>query len=154
MRFFKMGIVIVALVLLLSSCGIPADPQAILWGYTSKTEHFDPDGFQDYVDYCCYRYRDKAVSAFASHDLYREVAADDVEEIVGYLENFREHIIADGRAEEFTVNTDCVSEGDYVYINTKEGQPIGDAVYQKYDCYSLYFFDTDSAVLHYLHANI
>ncbi len=39
-------------------------------------------------------------------------------------------------------------------IETKEGKPIGDSFYGKYDNYSVYFFDTDSCVLYYLHSNI
>ena len=53
-----------------------------------------------------------------------------------------------------TLRIYSISEGDYVLIETKEGKPIGDSFYGKYDNYSVYFFDTDSCVLYYLHSNI
>ncbi len=57
-------------------------------------------------------------------------------------------------ANAYDFNPDSISEGDYVLIETKEGKPIGDSFYGKYDNYSVYFFDTDSCVLYYLHSNI
>lgn len=46
------------------------------------------------------------------------------------------------------------NEGDYARIATKEGEKIGDSKYQKYDNYSIYFFDTETLTLYYIHNNI
>ena len=59
----------------------------------------------------------------------------------------------ENRLDEYDFNQTCISAGDYVLIKTKEGEPIGDSYYEKYDNYTLYFFDTESLTLFYIHNN-
>ena len=54
----------------------------------------------------------------------------------------------------YDFDTSIITEGDYVRIETKEGEEIGDSTYGKYDNYSVYFFDRETLTLYYIHNNI
>ena len=58
------------------------------------------------------------------------------------------------RLNEYDFLNDYISEGDYFYIKTKEGEKIGNSYYGKYDNYTIYFFDTDQNILYYIHSNM
>ena len=49
---------------------------------------------------------------------------------------------------------DDIDESDYLYIYDREGKPIGDGAYSKYDYYNVYFFDSQKTTLYYFHNNI
>lgn len=125
--------------------------QKVPKGYINAEEHFDTERFQDYTDYCKYYYQDK--SAVEKDARYSRVSKADIAAISNYFAHFRSSAATDV-ANAYDFNPDSISEGDYVLIETKEGKPIGDSFYGKYDNYSVYFFDTDSCVLYYLHSNI
>ncbi len=148
---------IIALIIFLSSAllsGCAAD-KAIPKGYSEKYEYFDPDGFQDFTDYCKYLYPKDAVDTFKKSTLYREMSQEDVSRIAGYFDDFTgwakaaEHL--QGKYD-FVVS--LISAGDYYFIQTKEGTQIGDSVYGTYDDYSVYFYDTETSTLFYIHNNI
>jgi hypothetical protein len=58
------------------------------------------------------------------------------------------------RAGEYDFDTKCMTGGDFVLIESKEGVSDGNIVYGKYDNYNIYYFDTDSNILYYFHNNI
>lgn len=121
-------------------------------GFTEKEEHFDPEGFQDYTDYCKYIYSE--VAPFSNDARYHAVTAGEIPEIRAYFENFAGWMETEDRLNEYDFSPECITEGDYVLIKTKEGQRIGDGRYSKYDDYTVYFFDTGSLTLYYIHTNI
>ena len=137
------------LILLVCVCAAACVPP----GYINKEEHYDPHGFQDYTDYCKYRYA--SADAFRYSAAYRLVTAYDVDEIKGYFDDFRQWMETGKRIGEYDFDPACIGAGDYVRIETKEGQRIGrSGFYRKYDSYSLYYFDIDSLTLYYIHNNI
>ena len=83
-------------------------------------------------------------------------AAEDVPEIRGYFENFREWMALEGRLGEYDFDLSCVAPDNYVYIKTKEGEPMCDGAYVhwKYDDYIVYYFDVATCILYYIHTNI
>ncbi len=147
MKRIAVFILFVFLAFCLYGCSI--DPN-IPNGYTGKEEHFDKDGFQDYSDYCKYFYKD--ATAFENNPNYHKVTAPDIAVIKGYFDDFKQFMGGD-RAGEYDFDTKCITIGDFVLINTKEGVTEGNIVYQKYDNYNVYYFDTDSNVLYYIHNN-
>ena len=54
--------------------------------------------------------------------------------------------------DDFDVNS--ITENDYVRIVTKEGTPIGDSIYGRFDNYSVFLFDSETLTLYYIHNNI
>lgn len=141
-------ILVFMMTLILSACTFG---QRVPKGYINAEEHFDTEGFQDYTDYCKYYYQDK--SAVEKDARYNRVSKADIAAISNYFAHFWSSA-ATNVANAYDFNPDSISEGDYVLIETKEGKPIGDSFYGKYDNYSVYFFDTDSCVLYYIHSNI
>ena len=121
-------------------------------GYIDKEEYYDKDGFQDYTDYAKYVYDSKDV--IISNEDYKKLKQDDIQNIVGYFEDFSVFMESADRLSEFDFDINNINEGDYIKIKTKEGQKIGNGKYGKYDNYSVYFFDVESLTLYYIHNNI
>ena len=146
----KLKALVLLFLLLLQGCAavtaIPRVEDKIPPGYVRKEEYFDPDGFQDYVDYCKYWYPDG--EAFEKDPHWHPVSEEEIEGIRGYFENFRAWMESDRRLDEYDFDPACIGAGDYVRIE------IGSTHWSQYDDYTLYFFDGETGVLYYIHANI
>lgn len=151
MFLFRIAAVIAAC-LLLAVCFVQTAARPIPQGYVSKAEHFDPDGFQDCTDYCKYLYT--SAEPFTGDARYHAITASEAADVAGYFENFRNWMEIEGRLDEYDFPQGCVNAGDYVLISTNEGQRIGDGRYDKYDDYTVCFFDTESLTLYCIHNNI
>ncbi len=137
--------------LLLQSCSgsaaaSPRVEEKIPAGFVRKEEHFDPDGFQDYVDYCKYWYPN--AESLQKDGRWHPVSEEEIEEIRGYFENFRGWMELAGRLDEYDFDPSCIGAGDYVRIET------GSNHWSQYDDYTLYFFDAETGILYYIHSNI
>ncbi len=147
----KLKALVLLFLLLLQSCSgsgaaIPRVEDEIPPGFVQKEEHFDPDGFQDYTDYCKYWYPD--AGAFEKDGRWHAVSEEEIKEIRGYFENFRGWMEVEKRLDEYDFDPDCIGAGDYVRIE------IGSTHWSPYDDYTLYFFDAESGILYYIHTNI
>ena len=135
------------LLVLLLSCaavgcaGVSTVERKIPAGYLQKEEHFDPDGFQDYTDYCKYWYPD--ATPFEQDERWHEVSEEEIEEIRGYFENFRSWMETQGRLDEYDFDPACIGTGDYVRFDKRSMAN-----------YTVFFFDTESGILYYIHSNI
>lgn len=148
----KLAVIGICLLLFaLNGCGLFRDAH-IPDGYVSAEEHFDPQGFQDHTDFCVYRY--DSAEEVKKDTAYRKMTQADVDDIAGYFSNFREWMEAQQRLDEYTFDETCISEGDYCFVKTLEGQPIAGGAYGKYDNYTVYCFDSESLTLYYIHSNI
>lgn len=148
----KIMCLLMAAVIALLCLGCSSAPKQVPKGYEKAAEYRDPDGFGDYVDYCKYFYKD--ADAVKKDSRYSVVSEADVENILAYFSDFSEWMNAERRDGDFDFSPDCVNAGDYVCIETKEGQPIGGGAYGKFDNYTVCLFDTESLTLYYIHANI
>jgi len=91
----------------------------------------------------------------------KPVTAESKTELLGYIDEFEQVIdsLRDGDEGADLVNNyrfsrDDIDESDYLYIYDREGKPIGDGAYSKYDYYNVYFFDSQTTTLYYFHSNI
>ena len=89
------------------------------------------------------------------------MTAESKTELLGYIDEFEQVIdsLRDGDEGADLVNNyrfsrDDIDESDYLYIYDREGKPIGDGAYSKYDYYNVYFFDSQTTTLYYFHSNI
>ncbi|MBR5342456.1 MAG: hypothetical protein IK149_01015 [Oscillospiraceae bacterium] len=114
-------------------------------GFVSKEEHFDKNGFQDFTDYCKYSYPDSL--SFEQDPQYRMLTEGDLEEVRGYFDDFSKWMKTEHRLEEYDFDESCISEGDFAKIESEYGHG------HKYYIYTVYFFDTDSCTLYYIHEN-
>ena len=135
------------LLVLLLSCaavgcaGVSTVERKIPAGYLQKEEHFDPDGFQDYTDYCKYWYPD--ATPFEQDERWHEVSEAELEEIRGYFEDFQKWMETQGRLDKYDFDPACIGMGDYVRFDKRSMAN-----------YTVFFFDTESGILYYIHSNI
>lgn len=123
-------------------------------GYKYFEEYFDPEGIQDTTDYCYYVYEEKNDEQFKNHSKYIEVTSENIELIKSYFEYFEGVMKSANRINEYNFDIESINIGDYYWIKTKEGQPIGGEHYQRFDHYSIYYYDKEKHLLTYIHTNI
>ena len=153
----KVGSLLSILLLLLGLCGCTYRNPVIdsLPQYNSRL-FYTSGGFQDYTDYAKYFYESVTVQNLEASEYFAAATTEDVEEILLYIGDFEGW--ADMTGGEFKEHYDfdkaAVSEGDFFYIQTRYGEPIGDGTYGKFDDYTVYYFDVDAQILYYFHSNI
>ena len=149
----RLATVIISVIILLTLCGCTVFRDInIPEGYTSAEEYRDPQATQDHTDFCVYHYTSEEAIINASG--YREISESDVESIAGYFADFRKWMEVQGRSDEYSFDPACISAGDYCLVKTLEGQPVAGGAYGKYDNYTVYFYDTETDTLYYIHSNI
>ena len=142
------------LVLLLSFCGCTyTNPIVDSLPAFKSQETYSRGGFQDITEYTKYTYKSLTEQDFFQSKLSEVTTPDNATEIRSYLENFEQcvEVAGDELRNNYDLKPADVTEGDFFYIKTKEGQPIGERTYEKFENYTVYFFDMDTQVLHYLH---
>ena len=77
-----------------------------------------------------------------------------MDNIKSYFNDFKSVMESKERLNEYDFDIDSITENDYVRIITKEGTPIGDSTYGKFDNYSIFLFDSETLTLYYIHNNI
>ena len=89
------------------------------------------------------------------------MTAESKNELLGYIDNFENWVNVTREGDDdnalvvnYHFSRDDIDEGDYLYIYDREGKPIGDGAYSKYDYYNVYFFDSQTTTLYYFHNNI
>lgn len=119
-----------------------------------KSMCYYSDGFQDYIDYCKYFYNEISIKEFEKHSSFKRVTEQDVENIKGYFENFSNGVVHTEYDHNYDFDISNIKINDYYYIKDKEGQPIGESVYKKYESYDVYYVDMKNDILYFLHNNI
>lgn len=153
----RFGLPVLTLILILSfgGCFFQDPVLSALPDYKTKV-FYTSGGFQDYTDYAKYTYESVTAQDLEEVKYFTEVTADDVKEIKSHINNFERWVNTIG--EELKANYDfdktIVSAGDFFYIETKYGEPIGQGTYGKFDSYTVYYFDIDTQTLYYFHNNI
>ena len=145
----KKILITITLVLLLTGCNGTMNTE-IPKGYISKIEHYDAEEIQDHTDYAKYVY-DKNI---VENDNNYKLVQDDIDNIKRYFNDFKSVMESEKRLNEYDFDINSITENDYVRIITKEGTPIGDSTYGKFDNYSVYLFDSETLTLYYIHNNI
>ena len=139
------GLIIISVMLLCGCSDLSGDD--VPEGYVNKAEHFQEEGSQDYTDYCKYEY--DSATYFESADEYNKVTAAEIENIKAYFDNFSSWMEIENRLEEYDFDDTCIDERDYVRIVNKEEEG-----YDKFDYYSICYFDKESLTLYYIHNSI
>ncbi|MBQ7047284.1 MAG: hypothetical protein IJN85_06065 [Oscillospiraceae bacterium] len=147
----KKIIIISTFIFTILLCG--CNERGILKGYTGMSG-FSSESFGDYTDYSKYTYNESGEKRFEESELYSEVTSEDIENIKSYFDNFRKWAEAIDRLDDFDFDNSLITEGDFFFIETKEGEKISDTVYEKFDNYSVYLYDSETDILFYIHNNL
>ena len=147
------------LVLSLSACTFKSkDPVIASLGRAMSVRRYSCAGFGDSTDFGIYTFPGASPG---ENEYFKPVTAESKTELLGYIDEFEQVIDAmrDGDEGADLVNNyrfsrDDIDGSDYLYIYDREGKPIGDGAYSKYDYYNVYFFDSQTTTLYYFHNNI
>ena len=156
----KSILALLTLVLALSLFGCSlvyfADPAINSLPFYKSRSFYSVGDFQDYTDYAKYTYESVTAQHLDSSKYFKEITPEDVKEILLYIENFEDWVdeVGDEVKENYDFDKTTVSEGNYFYIKTKYGEPIGKETYDKFYSYTVYYFDIDAQTLYYFHNNI
>lgn len=127
-------------------------------GRAMSVQRYSCAGFGDSTDYGIYTFPGAKPE---DSEYFKPVTAESETELLGYIDEFEQVIdsLRDGDEGADLVNNyrfsrDDIDESDYLYIYDREGKPIGDGAYSKYDYYNVYFFDSQTTTLYYFHNNI
>lgn len=127
-------------------------------GKAMSVQRYSCAGFGDSTDFGIYTFPGAKPE---DSEYFKPVTAESETELLGYIDEFEQVIdsLRDGDEGADLVNNyrfsrDDIDESDYLYIYDREGKPIGDGAYSKYDYYNVYFFDSQTTTLYYFHNNI
>lgn len=153
--FVLLAIVLTAITAILGSI-LSRDPVLSALPRAEQEEFYTSGGFQDFTDYGKYYYTGIEEASLPETGYFSKMDQADVEEMQEYLDNFESWVetIGGDLQEGYDFDRALPSPGDYLYLKTKEGEPIGDSAYRKFDNYTLYYFDFDTQILYYFHSNI
>ena len=113
------------------------------------------DGFQDYTNYCKYYFsKDDIVKSLEENKYFKRVTDGDVVEVKSYFENFSRWVEHEEYKESYDFKYECVDTSDYFYIENKDTCEKYKDYRDKYDAYNVYFFDTETKTLFFIHSNI
>ena len=154
----KICIILAALFTLLSLSACSATDDEVVSAlpkYDSMAAYSSGD-FQDYTDYAKYSYHSVDENTLTETGYFKKIADADISDICDYIDNFEQWVENCGGEllEKYDFDRSNISAGDYFHLITKAGQPIGEGTYDKFDDYSLYYFDMDAQTLYYFHSNI
>ena len=127
-------------------------------GRAMSVQRYSCAGFGDSTDFGIYTFPGASPG---ENEYFKPVTAESKTELLGYIDEFEQVIdsLRDGDEGADLVNNyrfsrADIDESDYLYIYDREGKPIGDGAYSKYDYYNVYFFDSQTTTLYYFHNNI
>ena len=127
-------------------------------GRAMSVQRYSCAGFGDSTDFGIYTFPGASPG---ESEYFKPVTAESETELLGYIDEFEQVIdsLRDGDEGADLVNNYRFSRADidgsdYLYIYDREGKPIDDGAYSKYDYYNVYFFDSQTAALYYFHNNI
>lgn len=113
----------------------------VLEGYNNSEEYYS-NGFQDYIDYCKYFYKEGDDDKFEESSYYSVVTNGNIDDIKSYFDKFPYQSMEDSNKYDFETNS--INEGDYYCIKAGSNN----------DNYSIFLYDINSHILHYIHYNI
>lgn len=130
---------IILCMILLSACSSKSNE--IIEGYSNCEEYYS-NGFQDYIDYCKYFYKESEDKKFEENSYYSIVTKENIDDIKSYFDKFPYESMEDSNKYDF--ETDNINEGDYYSLKAGSNN----------DNYSVFLYDVNSHILYYIHYNI
>lgn len=127
-------------------------------GKAMSVQRCSCEGFGDSTDFGIYTFPGAKPG---ESEYFKLVTAESKTELLGYIDEFEQVIDSLRNGDEgadlvnnYHFSRDDIDESDYLYIYDREGKPIGDGTYSKYDYYNVYFFDSQTTTLYYFRSNI
>ncbi|MBR2934148.1 MAG: hypothetical protein IKB79_01015 [Oscillospiraceae bacterium] len=121
-----------------------------------RSECYYGEGFQDYTDYCKFYFPEDSniVETLKENNYFRPATARDVEEVKSYFNNFEGWVKYEEYKDKYDFEADCIDTSDYFYIENKDTCEKYADYPDKYAAYNVYFLDTQTKTLFFIHSNI
>lgn len=123
----------------------------VIKGYYKAEEYFDPFSTQDSVDYCKYYYTSEYDAIFSNR--YSKISKENITEIKEYFNKFKEWMDACDRLNEYDFDENIIDNNDFCLLYDKSNHN-NSIEYKKFEYFTIHFYDTNSHILYYIHANI
>lgn len=142
---------------ILVGCGSEEEPEQVLKGYSDSQTYSDGDENSTKQDFSKYTYDKSYDSKFSKDENYTKVTSKNKEEITGFFDNFTTWEKSSSFSDKYDFKTSMITDGDYYCIADQKiatdvvGQRKALKVYRKY---SVYYYDTESHTLYYIHNDI
>ena len=159
-RFFMLLTIIMLIITPLAECVAGDKVLNSLPECESQETYHDKDGFREYTDYAKYYYDDVTADDLEDNKYFHKVTEADIADIQSYYYDFSGFWYGEmnnkyhGYSGKFDFKIEQIEAGDYFYIKSLEGQTVDEIHYEKFDNYTVYYFDVESQTLYYLHNNI
>lgn len=157
----KITVMFVAITLLLTflaGCGSDEAPEEIIKGYKdSKTFSDGSEADSSVQEFSKYIYDESYDKKFAGNDDYTKVDSKNIDEISGFVENFDSWAELSSFSDDYDFSKESVTEGDYYVIadSTTSDDNVGQRKERRvYRAYSIYYYDTETHTLYYIHCDI
>lgn len=142
---------------ILAGCGNSESPKQVLKGYSDSETYSDGDESSTQQDFSKYTYDKSYDSKFSKDENYTKVTSKNKEDITGYFQDFDTWGTTSSFSDHYDFKTDMITEGDY-YCIADENVNVSSVGQRKavkiYHEYSVYYYDTESHTLYYIHNNL
>ena len=142
---------------ILAGCGNSEDPKQVLQGYSGNESYSDGDETSTQQDFSIYIYDKSYDSKFSKDENYIKVTSKNKEDITGYFQDFDTWGTTSSFSDNYNFKTDMITDGDYYCIADEKvnissvGQRKAVKIYHEY---SVYYYDTESHTLYYIHNDL
>ena len=129
---------------ILAGCGNSEAPKQVLKGYSDSETYSDGDESSTQQNFSKYTYDKSYDSKFSKDENYTKVTSKNKEDITGYFQDFDTW----GTTSSFSDHY-CIADEN---VNVSSvGQRKAVKIYHEY---SVYYYDTESHTLYYIHNNL
>ena len=123
----------------------------VIKGYYKTEEYFDSFATQDSVDYCKYYYTSEYDAIFSNR--YSKISGENIPKIKEYFNKFKEWMDACDRLNVYDFDENIIDNNDFYLLYDKSNHN-NSIEYKKFEYFTIHFYDTNSDILYYIHANI
>lgn len=140
----------------MAGCSDDSEPEQIIKGYKDSKVYSD-NNENDKENFSKYIYDESADAKFAKAEEYEKITSENKEDVTAFFEDFKEWAGISTFKDEYDIEPDIVTEGDYFCItdsdlnNDNLGQRKSRTIFRQY---SIYLYDTDSHTLYYINHDI
>ena len=114
---------------------------------------FESEDPTDYVNYTKYMFSEDANGKVDDSSYLKRVTSEDMKEIREHVADF-EKWIEKKQYDGYDFTQDRIDDSDYFYLENKETFEGYENFPEKLSVYTIYFFDSQSRILYYMHYNI
>lgn len=120
-------------------------------GYADKV-FYEGSGTKGFTDYGKYFYEETV--DLSHNEYFKKVKDSDIRDIEEYINAYMERVKNEYFYKDFDFSKKIIDENDYFFISNNENKESYKIHKNKLDAFDIYFFDTKTDTLYFMHSNI